>query len=113
MFHMLTCFNLKPEFQIDEFRQAAFDFTTLMKDRQLVHSMGPIGRRQSDTILDTDDERDQEYFFIMSFQDRAQSDLAVELILSREEPGASIHNGVNSMIKDHIFICWEDVPSEG
>jgi len=48
----------------------------------------------------------------MSFQDRAQSDLAVELILSREEPGASIHNGVNSMIKDHIFICWEDVPSE-
>ncbi len=109
MFHMLTCFNLKPEFQIDEFRQAAADFTTLMKDRQLVHSMGPIGRRQSDTILDTDDERDQEYFFIMSFQDRAQCDLAVESILSREEPGASTHNDVNSMITDQIFICWEDL----
>ncbi len=109
MFHMLTCFNLKPEFQIDEFRRVASDFTTLMKDRQLVRSMSPIGRRQSDTILDTDDERDQEYFFIMSFQDRAQSDLAVELILSREEPGTSIHNGVNSMITDQIFICWEDL----
>ncbi len=109
MFHMLTCFNLKPEFHIDQFRKAASDFTTHMKDRQLVHSMGSIGRRQRDTILDTDDERDQEYFFIMSFQDRAQSDLAVELILSREEPGMSIHNDVNSMITDHIFICWEDL----
>jgi hypothetical protein len=109
MFHMLTCFNLKPEFHIDEFRQVASNFTTHMKDRQLVHSMGPIGRRQSDTILDTDDERDQEYFFIMSFQDRAQSDLAVELIQSREEPEASTHNDVNSMIADYIFICWEDL----
>ena len=109
MFHMLTCFNLKPEFHIDEFRQVASNFTAYMKDRQLVHSMGPIGRRQSDTILDTDDERDQEYFFIMSFQDRAQSDMAVEFILSREEPEASTHNYVNSMITDHIFICWEDL----
>ncbi len=109
MFHMLTCFNLKPEFDINQFRRAASDFTTHMKDRQLVHSMGSIGRRQRDTILDTDDERDQEYVFIMSFQDRAQSDLAVELILSREEPGLSIHNDVNSMITDHIFICWEDL----
>ncbi len=109
MFHMLTCFNLKPEFHIDEFRRVASNFTTHMTDRRLVHSMGPIGRRQSDTILDTDDERDQEYFFIMSFQDRAQSDLAVELILSRAEPGASTHNDVNSMITDHIFICWEDL----
>jgi len=109
MFHMLTCFNLKPEFQIDEFRKAASDFTTHMKDRQLVHSMGSIGRRQRDTILDTDDERDQEYFFIMSFQDRAQSERAVELIQSGEEPWASTHNDVNSMITDHIFICWEDL----
>ena len=109
MFHMLTCFNLKPEFHIDEFRKAASDFMTHMKDRQLVLSMGPIGRRQSDTILDTDDERDQEYFFIMSFQDRAQSDLAVEAILSRAEPGISIHNNVKSMITDQIFICWEDL----
>ena len=109
MFHMLTCFNLKPGFQIDEFRKAAADFTTHMKDRQLVLSMSPIGRRQSDTILDTDDERDQEYFFIMSFQNRAQSDLAVEAILSREKPGVSIHNDVNSMITDHIFTCWEDL----
>jgi hypothetical protein len=109
MFHMLTCFNLKPEFDIDAFRTAASDFTTHMKDQRLVHSMGPIGRRQSDTILDTDEERDHEYFFTMSFQDRAQSDRAVESIMAREEPGVSIHNGVNSMISDYIFICWEDL----
>ncbi len=109
MFHMLTCFNLKPEFDIDAFRTAASNLTAYMKDRELVHSMGSIGRRQSDTILDTDEERDHEYFFIMSFQDRAQSDLAVESIQSREEPGVSIHNDVNSMILDYIFICWEDL----
>ena len=109
MFHMLTCFNLQPEITIDEFRQAIADLTAHLKDSELVHSTGPIGRRQSDTIMDTDSERDHEYFFIMSFRDRAQCDRAVEYILPHGEPGESIHEAVYSKVADPIFICWEDL----
>ena len=109
MFHMLTCFNLKPEVTIREFSQAIADLTKHLKEREFVHSTGPIGRRQSDTILDTDSERDHEYFFIMSFRDRAQCDRSVEYFLPHEEPGESIHNAVLSKVKDPIFTCWEDL----
>jgi len=109
MFHMLTCFNLKPEFALDDFRGSLTAFTKHMKDVDLVHSTGPIGHRQSDTIMDTDSERDHEYFFIMSFRDRAQCDKAVGHLLPHEEPGESIHKDVYSKVRDQIFICWEDL----
>ena len=92
-----------------EFRESIAELTTHMQDLELLQSTGPIGRRQSDTIMDTDSERDHEYFFIMSFQNRAQCDRAVEYILPHEEPGESIHNAVYSKVKDPIFICWEDL----
>lgn len=109
MFHMLTCFNLKPEISVDEFRQSLDDFTAHLKTADIIHSTGPVGRRQRDTIMDTDNERDHEYFFIMSFRDRAQCDRAVEYILPHKEPSDSIHNSMYAKVKDPIFICWEDL----
>ncbi len=109
MFHMLTCFNLKPEIAMDNFRHAIAEFMEHMKANELVHSSGPIGRRQRDTIMDTDSERDHEFFFILSFRDREQCDRAVEYILPHEEPGESIHKAVYSKVKDQVFICWEDM----
>jgi hypothetical protein len=64
MFHMLTCFNLKPNYTLDDFRRSITDFTEHMQASDLVHSTGPIGHRQSDTIMDTDSERNHEYFFL-------------------------------------------------
>jgi hypothetical protein len=112
MWHMLSCFNLEPEITIDEFRQSVASFTAHLKELELVHSSGPIGRRQRDTIMDTDSERDHEYFFIMSFQNRAQCDRAVEYILPHEEPGESAHKAVYSNVKEQVFICWEDLEEE-
>jgi len=109
MFHMLSCFNLKPEFSVAEFRQSVAEFTSNLENIDLVQSTGPIGRRQSNTIMDTDNERDHEYFFIMSFRDRAQCDRAAEYVFSHEEPGESIHKSVYAMVADPIFICWEDI----
>jgi hypothetical protein len=106
---MLTCFNLKPEIAMDNFRHAIAEFMEHMKANELVHSSGPVGRRQRDTIMDTDTERDHEFFFILSFRDREQCDRAVEYILPHEEPGESMHNAVYSKVKDQIFICWEDL----
>ncbi|NHX27803.1 hypothetical protein HA397_28065, partial [Escherichia coli] len=74
MFHMLTCFNLKPGVEIEAFRDAFVGFVDHMRSVGLVESAGAIGKRQRDTIMDTDDERDHEYFVVMSFLDRAQPD---------------------------------------
>jgi hypothetical protein len=112
MFHMLSCFNLTPSVSIDEFRRALVDLTTHLKDRNLVDSTGPVGRRQSNTIMDTDDERDHEYFVIMSFQDRAQCDRSVEYMYRHEEPAESVHEAVYSKVADPVFICWEDLPGQ-
>ena len=109
MFHMLTCFDLKPEISIDQFRQSLADFTAHMKEADLVHSAGPIGCRQKHPIMDTDTERDHEYYFIVSFRDRAQCDRAVEYVLPHKEPVESIHKAVYSTVEDPIFICWEDL----
>lgn len=109
MFHMLTCFNLVPETTINQFRRALVNFTEHMTGIDLVDSMSPIGRRQRHEVMDTDSERDHEYFFIMSFRDRAQCDRAVEYIYRHEEPAESIHKAVYSSVADPIFICWEDL----
>ena len=112
MFHMLSCFNLKPAGTVDEFCRSVADFTAHLKKIDLVQSTGPVGRRQTDTIMDTDSERDHEYFFIMTFRDRAQCDRAVEHIYALTEPEDAVHKTVYAMIDDPVFICWEDVRPE-
>ena len=109
MFHLLSCFNLKPDRTVQEFRRSVADFTAHLKNIDLIHSTGPVGRRQTDTIMDTDSERDHQYFFIMTFRDRAQCDQAVQHIFSRSEPEDSVHKAMHAMIEDQIFICWEDI----
>ena len=109
---MLTCFKLQPEHSTDEFCRALATLTAQLKQMQLLHSTGPVGRRQRDTIMDTDDERDHEFFFIMSFRDRAQCDLAVEQMYRGQEPLETIHKTTYANIVDQVFICWEDLPSD-
>ncbi len=109
MFHMLTCFDLTPDVEIGAFRAAYSDFVAHLQSIGLVEGTGPIGRRQSDTPMDTDSERDHEYFVIMSFRDRAQVDVAYAQFLSRQEPTNSIHHKVQTMMQNPVFICWQDV----
>ena len=106
---MLSCFDLKPEFTLEDFQQSLDDYTEHMRGLDLVEGKGPIGVRHSDTIMDTDDERTQNHFMLMHFQDRAQSDKAVDYIKSHQEPGASIHKQVYSKVQNLIFICWQDI----
>ena len=55
MFHMLTCFDLKPEHTLEEFQQSLEDYSSFMQEQGLGVGHSPIGLRQSDSILDTDD----------------------------------------------------------
>ena len=106
---MLTCFDLKPKHSIEEFQKSLAHYTTHMNELDLVESHSPIGLRQSDTILDTDDERKQKYFMIMHFRDREQSDNAVAYIKNLEEPSKSLHTNAYSKTQNLIFISWEDI----
>ncbi len=106
---MLTCFNLRDGVTIDEFRAALNAFHEHLVEGAFVHATGPVGQRQRHEVMDTDDERDHEYFFIMTFRDRAQCDRAVEYIYRHDEPAESIHHRVYEKIADPVFICWEDV----
>jgi len=113
MFHMLSCFNLDTEVDIESFREDYLAFVTRMHDVGLVESTGPIGLRQSDTDMDTDDERDHEYFVIMSFRDRKQVDAAYAHIKRHQEPEESVHSSVYTKVRNPIFICWKDIDSAG
>ena len=109
MFHMLTCFNLKPDETIDAFRESLERFSAHMLAMGLLHETGAVGRRQRNTIMDTDDDRDHEYFFLMSFRDRVQCDRAVEHMYAERQPSDAIHKEVYAMTTDQVFICWEDI----
>ena len=109
MFHMLSCFNLKPGVEVAGFRDAVAELSTYLQGKNLLHATGPLGRRQRHPVMDTDAERDHEYFFIMSFTDRAQCDRAVEQIYKHEGSGDEIHKSVYGKISDPVFICWQDV----
>ena len=109
MFHMLSCFDLVNEMSIGEFQKSNSVFLAHMRELGLIESASPIGRRIRHPVMDTDKERDQEYFYTISFKDENQCDLAVEYIMAHTEPGDSIHSSVSSNIKNQVFVCWEDI----
>ena len=113
MFHMLSCFNLQPGEDIDNFQSNYFDFVAEMKRIDLVESSGAIGRRQNDTPMDTDAEREHEFFVILSFRDRAQVDAAYAHIEQHFGPGDAAHNKVYTRVLDPVFICWQDLAQAG
>ena len=110
MFHMLSCFNLKAGEDIGAFRSAFADYVATMKSVEFVEASGPIGRRRSDMPMDTDNERDHEYFVVMTFKDRPQVDAAYAYILEHVEPGGPVHNSVYARVEDPVFICRQDLP---
>mgnify|MGYP001814102605 CR=1 FL=1 len=109
MFRMLTCFNLNPENGIAEFQDVLDQFTARLKERNLLESTGAIGQRQRDTIMDTDDERDHEYFFLMDFRNREQCDRSVDFLYRPSDDIDAPHFLLQSMIIDPVFICWQDI----
>jgi len=110
MFRMLSCFNLKAGEDVASFRRAYAAFLADMKSLDLVEESGPIGRRQSDTPMDTDSERDHAYFVMMSFRDRHQVDAAYAHIMKHVDPGDSSHDQVYKKVENPVFICWQDLP---
>ena len=110
MFHMLSCFNLKPGEDIATFAAAYTSFVDEMRSLDLVDSTGPIGQRQNDTPMDTDATRDHQYFAVMSFRDRSQVDAAYDHIMQHVGSADAAHDAVYTRVLDPVFICWQDLP---
>jgi len=112
MFHMLTAFKLAKGATIDEFTDALDVLSEHLVAEDLIVTTGPVGRRQRDTIMDTDDARNHEYFFLMSFRDRAHCDRAVEEMYGKREPTETLHHAAYRLIDDPVFTCWQDLGPE-
>jgi len=87
---------LKAGITIEQFQKSNDLFVEHMQAKELVHSVGTIGRRNRHPIMDTDSNRDQEYFYIMTFLDEDQCNRAVDL-------------SIINKIENQTFICWEDI----
>ena len=106
---MLSCFNLADGQTLQQFQAHVARFAAELQGSGLVHSVGPIGRRRRHPVMDTDDERDHEFFFIISFDDRAQCDRAVAEVFRHEGSIDEAHASILGPVADPVFICWEDV----
>ncbi|MEM7359908.1 MAG: hypothetical protein AAF431_12480 [Pseudomonadota bacterium] len=109
MFHMLSCFDLRPGVSLAECQKSFLQYGEYMVDLGLVDSSDPIGQRDTDTILDTDEGRTQQYFQLMHFTDKDQSERAVAYIKSMQEPGKSIHQQLYAKLENMVFVCWADI----
>ena len=107
MFHMLSCFNLKPELTIKEFQCSLTLYKNHLIENNLLQNVGNIGKRNRHPVMDTD-ESNLEYFFIMTFKDLSQVEKSIEYIYSDSETVASLHQDVFQKLDKYNFICWED-----
>ena len=87
MFHMSTGFDLKPGVPIGDFARTISGLIEHLRELGLAHSCGPINARHRDIPLDTDNERDHQYFVMMTFKDRQQAEAARTYLIQHAELG--------------------------
>ena len=80
-----------------------------MKSAGLLESSGALGRRVSDTPMDTDDESAPEYYAVMSFRDREQLDSAYDYLSDADVRERSAHPTVHHTVANFVFTCWRDL----
>jgi hypothetical protein len=108
MFHMHTSFDLAAEVNIDDYRITLNQFSSLMKENGLIVATGPVLERCHHPIMDTDEHRGHQYFFVISFTDREQCDAAVRHIQASKADSDSVHRAIYRDIIQPIFSCWVD-----
>ena len=109
MFHLHTSFDLSPEVNIDDYRATLNRFSTLMTEGGLIVETGPVMERCRHPIMDTDEDRGHQYFFVISFTDRKQCDAAVRNIQAAHPESDPIHRAIYRDIIHPIFSCWVDL----
>ncbi len=106
--HMLSAFNLKAGQDLETFSSKYGAFINELHAAGLIEEAGPMGRRVSDTPMDTDEERGHQFFTILTFKDRAQMDAAYAHIEARMKSVTGEHLDMYRRTADQIFTCWQD-----
>jgi len=102
---MLGSFNLGDDVSREVFSSSLKMFAGHM---QKPRSVGPAGRRVSNTRMDTDDNRTLQHNFLLNFMNKTASDRAYELIAQNIEPSESFHRGVIGKVCDAASTCREE-----
>ncbi len=108
MIQMLSRFDLKPGIAFDAFAEHYFGFAEEMRERELIVSTGPIGRRIADTPMDTDADDAPEFYAVMTFRDRAQLDAAYAYMEGRSSTVSKHHAVVHRAVANPVFTCWSE-----
>ncbi|MGI9350668.1 MAG: hypothetical protein ACR2O3_03815 [Rhizobiaceae bacterium] len=110
MIHMLSRFDLKHEADFALLEQNYMAFFEKMRTLDLTEATGKIGKRVSDTPMDTDAADAPSYYVLMSFKNRHQMDRAYEYMANGDiEPDASVaHANVKNAVLNAVFTCWEE-----
>ena len=109
MVHMLSCFNLAPGEALEHMQQDIARFSDELLGAGLVRSVSRVGRRFRHPVMDTDSDRNLEFYLIITFEDRAQCDRAVAEVFRHEGSLDSAHASVLGPVSDPVFVCWEDL----
>ena len=109
MHHMLSWFDLKEGHRIEDFQRDYQELVERLREKDLVVSTGPLGERDSNSCLDTDNERNQRFFAILSFRDKEQSEAAYEEIMGNSGPSIAPHNAIINGVENPVFLFWEDL----
>ena len=107
MVHLLSAVKLKSSVSAEVFAEAVHQLSTLLEQQQLLSATGPIGKRYSHPIMDTD-EADLDTFFVMSFESRAQLEAAVAHMTATEDLSTDQHRQLWNQMDSYRFTCWED-----
>ena len=108
MFHLHTSFDLAADVGIDEYRARLERFSAAMKKNGLIVETGPVMERCRHPIMDTDEHRGHQYFFVISFTDREQCDAAIRTIQGAHAESGAVHRALFDDIIRPIFSCWAD-----
>ena len=108
MYHMLSCFSLKPGVPLAEFCAAYDTFVAHMLALDLIAGSDPVGVRDPASPLDTDETRNHTHFALMHFTDKKQSEAAYDLIKLPSADTHAAHLNVFKLATDMVFIAWED-----
>ena len=108
MLYMLSSFDLKSGEKFTIFSRDYDAFLTNLIEADIIVGAGPMGKRVTDTPMDTEIAHTQMYYSVMYFRDRAQLDAAYAHIEARGQPGTATHIKMYRRLTNTSFLCWED-----
>ena len=108
MVHLLSAVKLKSSVLAAAFAKAIRELSASLERQQLLTTTGPIGKRFPHPIMDTDEADLDTFFFLMSFENRAQLEEAVAHMSGSEDLSAETHRQLWDQLDSYRFTCWED-----